>query len=206
MATQAVEVRGTYVEPERKSWPEIFDRFVPRREVGISADSNQRATKERIIQQRMEANPALDVWEAEESVRDDELPPTARDAARGILALRLGPTFCYLAFHGAGGAAQYLKVGVSRHPEQRLYGMATGNPLDCLWAFVCRVEHGRVARRIEARILAHLADHKRRGEWLETGQTDKAGAEALARQLSQFAKDIDSSAGDFEPLEYRDGR
>lgn len=189
---------------ERKFWPEMMERgfHVP---AGIAADTNQRKTKERIIAQRMEADPTLDAWEVDESVPDELLPPTAKQAARDIAAMRTGPTFVYLAFHGIQ-SAQYLKVGISRHPEKRLYGMATGNPLPCLWAFVAEIGDNRKAYAVEQRILRHLAEHKQRGEWLEVGSTDQDGAEALARQLTQFVRDISPGSGDFAPLEYGDGR
>jgi len=200
------QVAEVWEEGARKFWPEMIHRGAATIPAGIAVDSNQRATVERLIDRAMAENPMLEMWEAAESISQDALPETAKEAARRIASLRTGPTFVYLAFHGVDGIAQYVKVGISRHPEQRLYGMATGNPLDCLWAFTCRVGTAEAAYGVEQRIIRHLDAHKRRGEWLEVGQSDKDAAFALARQLTQFAKDICPSAEDFVPLEYRDGR
>ena len=164
-------------------------------------DANQQGAFERALQglAAYPADPELIAEAAAEAVR--ATIPTARDAARAIAAMRSDPTYCYLAFHGVGGVASFLKVGISRHPERRLYGMATDNPLDCLWAFVTKLPSGPRAYHVEQTLLRHMAAHKKHGEWLTVGRTDEHAAFALARQLSEVARGAEADACEFVPIQ-----
>lgn len=171
-------------------------------------DSNQQATAERVMDRLTINNPFADeAWIAQEAVRQarDNLP-TRKEAAEQIAQLRDGPAYCYLAFHGLDDIAQFVKVGMTRHPEQRLYGMATGNPLDCLWVFVCRAPTTRAAYHIEQTLLRHLSEHKRRGEWITLGSINAEAAAALARSMGDLAKSTEAEADGFVLLGYTDGR
>lgn len=171
-------------------------------------DSNQQHTFDNIVQRLFDTNPNGDPtdmirYAAEQARKELE---TAEVAARKIADIRKGPAYCYMAFHGLGATAQFAKVGMTRHPEQRMYDMATGNPLDCLWVFVCRASSVRAAYRIEQGLLRHLEPQKRRGEWITLGSLDADGAAALARSMSGLASTLDPESEGFELLSYRDGR
>lgn len=152
-------------------------------------DTNQQATFDRAVERMLDSDMTLQIDDANKialsMVRSNI--PTASQAANAIAAMRNGPTFCYLAFYGLDGIASYMKVGVSRHPERRMYDMGTGNPLDCLWVFCVRCASSKQAFATEKKLLRHLADHKRRGEWVEVGKTDRESATGLARQLTETA-------------------
>lgn len=169
------------------------------RELGANfqIDSNQQGMAERLMERIADGSPFEDMaWIAQEAVRQAESNlPTAREAAQQIAQLRDGPAYCYLAFHGLDGIAQFVKVGMTRHPERRMYEMATGNPLDCLWVYVCRAPTTALAYAMEQSLLRRMSEHKRRGEWITLGSIDTVAAAALAR-----------SCGDFELLGYTDGR
>ena len=171
-------------------------------------DPNQRKHAERILDNLTftESYPQMDelVGQAIESAL--ECVPTAREAAEQIASLRFGPSYCYLAFFGLDETANYMKVGMSRHPEQRLYSMGTDNPLDCLWVFVSRLPCTRAAFHVEQTLHRHLSEHRRKGEWFAIGNTELAGAEGLARQLFGVAQAAEPEAQDFTLLGTTDGR
>lgn len=171
-------------------------------------DHNQRKHAERVLDDLVftEPHPLMDelVDQAVQSAIDNV--PTAREAAEQIASIRFGPAYCYLAFFGLEGTASYMKIGMSKHPEQRLYSMGTDNPLDCLWVFVSRLPCTRAAFHVEQFLHRHLNEHRRKGEWFAIGNTDMAGAEGLARQLSSVALAAEDEAGDFILLGTTDGR
>lgn len=152
-------------------------------------DSNLRAMFDRVLQLLLDNNQDLELSEAKVIAGDMAAANlrTAKEVANAIASMRNGPTYCYLAFYGLGDTASFMKVGVSRHPERRMYGMATGNPLDCLWVYCLRAPASHIAFATEKNLLRHLKENKRRGEWLDVGKTDKEGANGLARQLSEVA-------------------
>lgn len=174
----------------------------------VVMDANQQRSYERVLtklQAEMGTGDDFDLeWEAAEITKG--LVPTARQAARAIADIRAAPAYCYLAFHGTDGEAQYLKVGMTTHPEQRLYSMATGNPLDCMWAYTCQLQSRREAYFVEQTILRHLSAHVRRGEWIGVGRLTKHESECMARSLSEVAKDAVPTCPDFSSFSYRDGR
>lgn len=169
-------------------------------------DPNQEATFDRAVAALVFANPDADSeWLAEEAAAiARETTPTARQAARRIAAMRTLPTYCYLAFYGVGDVAQYVKVGMTRHPEQRLSSLATHNPLPCLWVFVSELPSAPRAYAVEQGLLRHFADRRLHGEWIGVDATDADGAFALARQITQVARDYDSAATEFTAI--RGGR
>jgi hypothetical protein len=150
-------------------------------------DTNQRRTFDRLLARILQENPDLQITEAALLAGEEvqSLVPTAREAAQRIAEMRSGPTYCYLAFHGLGDRAAFLKVGMSAHPEQRLYGAATDNPLDRLWTFLARFPVRAKAYGAEQALLRHLRGHKRKGEWLDVENTDATGASRMAAQLSE---------------------
>ncbi|GAA5075584.1 GIY-YIG nuclease family protein [Lysobacter panacisoli] len=189
-------------------YPEVFEAVytdLPRLE---DLDSNQRGFAERLVDRLYMHYPEGDhdrlVEAAVKGARANLA--TARVAAKRIAELHNGPAYCYLAFYGLGGVANFVKIGMTRHPEKRLYGMATGNPLDCLWVYVSRLPVAKSAFRVEQELHRHLDPNKRRGEWFSVGETDAGGAAALARQLHAVAVDADRDASEFTLLGYRDGR
>jgi hypothetical protein len=170
-------------------------------------DSNHKAMAERYLDQIALDYPEIDPQEIVAraiAVAQANLP-TAKEAARNIAEMRKGAVYCYLAFYGLRGQCQFLKVGMTAHPEQRLYGIATGNPLDCLWVYISRLPTRGQAYRVEQSILRHLSDHKRRGEWIEVA-CDAEGAAGIAREMAGLAAGIYPEAGAFSILSYRDGR
>lgn len=172
-------------------------------------DANQRLAFESIVQ-NLYLSAGVDSVDDEldqEAARiAAECVATAEEAARKVAQLRTGPAYCYLAFYGLDEVASFAKVGMTRHPEQRLYGMATANPLDCLWVFVSKCEDARAAYHVEQSLLRRMAARKRRGEWLTIEATDRDGAEGLARQLTVLARDVEPGAAEFVLLGYTDGR
>lgn len=171
-------------------------------------DSNQRGFAERLIDRLYLHYPEGDDDRLVEAAVKGALANIASVpvAAKRIAELHNGSAYCYLAFYGLGGVASFMKVGMTRHPEQRLYNMATGNPLDCLWVFVSRLPVAKDAFKVEQALHKHLDPNKRRGEWFSVGETDGKAAEALARQLHVIASAADLNAGEFTLLGYTDGR
>lgn len=172
-------------------------------------DANQQPAFDRALERLSIAKPFTDEAdlraEAAEIARR-ELEP-AEAVARRIAEMRTSGAYCYLAFHGIGSLASFVKVGMTRHPEQRLYGLATGNPLDCLWVYVCKAQDSRAAYHIEQRLLRELEPHKRRGEWVSLGQgATAAEAREFAKTMTGIAKSAEERAGDFELFSYGDGR
>lgn len=191
-----------------------FEPITPEEEAELwfaspSLDANQQPAFERALERLLTANPNTDDYELKVQAAEiarAELA-SADVVARRIAAMRQGPSYCYLAFHGVGESALFVKVGMSRHPERRLYEMATGNPLDCLWAFVSKAVDSRAAYQVEQAILRELSGHKRRGEWISLGAgMGQAEAAKLANSMTGIAKAVESDAGDFEVFTYRDGR
>lgn len=172
-----------------------------------TVDANQAATFESLLQRAAINAPNVELEtlavSAAEAAR--EMVPTARDAALAIAEMRR-PAYCYLAFCGVGGRAQYVKIGMSIHPEKRLYGMATGSPLDCLWVYTADMPGRKAAYRAEQFLLRRMADHRRRGEWIEVGDLDAKGAASLARHLSQVLEQMDTASSRFALLGFTDGR
>lgn len=166
-------------------------------------DDNQRPFAERLIEQvAMSGQDYDDDATVDYAVQTAaRLVPTAREASKMIAGLRVGPAYCYLAFYGIGSTSQYAKVGMTNHPEKRLYGMSTSNPLDCLWAFIAQFPTRPKAYGAEQAILRELSEHKRRGEWIEVVASLDEAAE-MARQMSGLF----TGGVRFVPLSYRDGR
>lgn len=171
-------------------------------------DTNQEATFSRVLQRLFDTNPLADeTWLIQEAARQARASvETAASAAEQIAEMRSGPAYCYLAFHGMDGIAQFAKVGMSRHPERRLYGMATGNPLDCLWVYVCKLPTARAAYHVEQSLLRHMEAQRRRGEWITLGRIEQDAAAALARSMGELAQSLEPEAGEFAPLGSCDGR
>src|SRR5690348_12772036 len=132
-------------------------------------DGNQRLYAERLIETLIFQNPDGDHDKIRQyAIRQAlETMPTTQEAAQQVAAMRIGPCYCYLGFYGLRGVASYMKVGMTGHPEQRLYNIATGNPLDCLWVFTTKIPSRSVARQAELAMLRSYAGHKRRGEWID---------------------------------------
>lgn len=167
----------------------------------FGVDSNQQRTFDRVLARTLEESPDVQITEAAEIALEitQRLVPTAREAAARIAEMRAGPAYCYLAFYGLAESARYLKVGMSSHPEQRFCSAATDNPLDRLWTFIARFPVRTSAFGAERRLLSRLKAHKRRGEWLDVGETGYADARALARQISEVI------GAAFQPLEVARG-
>jgi hypothetical protein len=183
---------------------EAWEVAAPRLE---DLDSNQVPYAERAIDRMAMTNPTADeACVVAEAIRQAEANlATAKEAAERIAEMRDGPAYCYLAFYGLDDTANYMKVGMTRHPEQRLYHMATGNPLDCLWVFVSRLPVARAAFHVEKFLHRHLEAHRRRGEWFAVGNADWQAASALARQLYVVALEAEPEAREFTYLGYGDG-
>lgn len=171
-------------------------------------DANQRKHAERILDNLTFSEPYPQMDELVERAIASALEnvPTARDAAEQIASMRFGPSYCYLAFFGLDETANYMKIGMSKHPEQRLYSMGTDNPLDCIWVFTSRLPCTRAAFHVEQVLHRHMADHRRKGEWFAIGNTELSGAEGLARQLFSIALGAEPEAQEFALLGTTDGR
>lgn len=171
-------------------------------------DGNQRLYAERMIETLIFQNPEGDhdkirLYAIRQAL---EIVPTTREAAEQVAAMRVGPCYCYLGFYGLHGVASFLKIGMTGHPERRLYSFSTGNPLDCLWVFTTKIPSRTVARQAELAMLRSYADHKRRGEWVDVGRCEREGAEAIARELAVVVSEVTGQEANFSLLSYRDGR
>lgn len=171
-------------------------------------DDNQRLHAERTAQRLLLLEPDADATEivnyaVQRAARDI---PTTQQAVKAIAAMRKGPAYCYLAFHGMDGVAQFMKIGMTNHPERRMYGMATGNPLDCLWVFAGILPSRRAAYHVEQTLIRHMAEYRRRGEWIVVQNIDANLATSMARQLGMVAKEAEASFAEFKLLRYTDGR
>lgn len=171
-------------------------------------DDNQRLYAERTVRRLLALEPEADVTEiVNYAVNQAALDiPTTQQAVRAITAMRKGPAYCYLAFHGMDGVAQFMKIGMTNHPERRIYGMATGNPLDCLWVFAGVLPSRRAAYHVEQTLIRYMSEYRRRGEWIVVHNIDAELAMSMARQLGMVAKETESAFAEFKLLRYTDGR
>ena len=187
--------------------PEYWQERAADRDL-FELDDNQRLYAERIARRLMLLDPDADATEVVTyAVRQASANvPTTQQAVKAIAAMRRGPAYCYLAFHGMDGIAQFLKIGMTNHPERRIYGMATGNPLDCLWVFAGVLPSRRAAYHVEQTLLRHMSEHRRRGEWIVVRDVGAELAASMARQLGMVAKDAEPAFSEFALLRYTDGR
>jgi hypothetical protein len=164
-------------------------------------DTNQQVVFERILPGLYDQNPYADEVNLNQHAGEvaRATVPSVAEATRGIIEMRNGPTYCYLAFYGRSGESQYLKIGMTSHPESRLYGMATGNPLDCIAAYVAKFPTRSATYAAEQSLLRLLVSHKRRGEWIEV-TADYDAAAGMAGSLGG------AIGAEFAVLSYRDGR
>ena len=168
-----------------------------------SLDENQRMYAERLMVTLLIQNPDADQDELARYVAGETLAtvPTFKEAVRAISNMRADPCYCYLAFYGIGNTAQFLKIGMTKHPEQRLYGISTGNPLDCLWVYTAPFAGRHNAFGAEQTMLRHQSFRKRRGEWVNLDSCSEESSRELADHLG-----IVANGADFTMLTYRDGR
>lgn len=187
--------------------PEYWLERIAERDL-FELDDNQRLYAERIAQRLMFLEPDADTTEIVNYVvaQAAHNVPTTQQAVDAIAAMRKGPAYCYLAFHGLDKVARFLKIGMTNHPERRMYEMATGNPLDCLWVFAGKLPSRRAAFHVEQTLLRHMSEHRRRGEWIVVDSLNVALAESLARQLGMVARDAEDAFPGFSLLRYTDGR
>lgn len=187
--------------------PEYWGERVMYRDMGI-LDDNQRLRAERIVRRLLAQDPGAELDDVTNYAikQARETVPTIKQAAMAVAELRNGPTYCYLAFYGLRGVASFLKVGISNHPERRMYGIATGNPLDCLWVFAARFVSRSVARSVEQALIRHFSARKRRGEWLHLDGVSEEAATGMARQMGILAGEVSKSPVRFGLLGYTDGR
>lgn len=161
---------------------QLREWFVQERACGLSIDSNQAGLAQRISERLYSERPTAPDHELvqEANERAAEILPTAREAARGISLLRSGPAYCYLAFFGLKGRCRYVKVGMSAHPEGRVYGLTTGNPFDLLAIYACRFDSRAMAYGAEQTLLRAMDSIRCRGEWVEIEEcsADDLGAVA----------------------------
>lgn len=187
--------------------PEYWAERVADRDL-FELDDNQRLHAERIAQRLMFLDPDADATEIVTYAVKEALQniPTTREAVKAIAAMRKGNVYCYLAFHGLNGVAEFLKIGMTNHPERRIYGMATGNPLDCLWVFAGALPSRRAAYHVEQTLLRHMSEYRRRGEWIAVDNIGAELAASMARQLGMMAKEAEAAFSEFSLLRYTDGR
>lgn len=136
---------------------------------GRWVNSNQRAALERRLDSLDEAPDGEVEDEVFEAACADiaATVPTTRDVASAIAQMRAGPVYVYLAFFGLSGICKYVKIGMSNHPESRVYGFTTGNPFDFQAIYACKFPTRRAAYAAEQSLLRRMANNSRRGEWLE---------------------------------------
>jgi len=176
--------------------------FVQERASGLSIDSNQAGLAQRISERLYSERPTAPEHELvqEANERAAEVLPTAREAARGISMLRTGPTYCYLAFFGTKGRCRYVKVGMSSHPEGRVYSLTTGNPFDLLAIYGCRFVSRGEAFSAEQSLLRALESIHCRGEWVEIDECGADDIGAAAEGIAGALKMADGNRPRFEPL------
>ena len=173
-----------------------------------SLDGNQAIRAERIVRHLLTLDPSSDLEEATsyavKQARDSV--PTTKQAAMAVAEMRNGPTYCYLAFYGLDGCASFLKIGISNHPERRMYGIATGNPFDCLWVFAARFASRKIAYAVEQSLIRHFHSKKRRGEWFQIDGVDEVAARSIASDVGVFSSEVANGRAEFSLLGYTDGR
>jgi hypothetical protein len=169
-------------------------------EWGYGIDDNQAECAFRIARERLLDDPDVEAEDAFEEAKTHArtLVPTAHEAALEISALRNGPTFCYLAFFGLEGRAQFVKVGRSTHPERRIYSFTTGNPLDLLAIYARKFISRQEAHAAEQSILKAAKETSRRGEWLVI--EDGAEPAIVAERIGSAINCHNGGRDVFEPI------
>lgn len=173
--------------------------------LGLGVDSNQAALADRLADRYIEGCPDQDLHDLVNAAceRAAKLLPTRRQAAIDIADIRKGPVWCYLAFFGIGGRCKYVKVGMSSHPEMRIYGMTTGNPLDLTAIYACRFASRRQAYAAEQTLIHTLASIGRRGEWVEIDECAFADIPSVAQGMGSLIRTPNGERAVFEPILYK---
>lgn len=109
--------------------------------------------------------------------------------------------FVYLAFHGDGGHASHMKIGMAKDVRKRMSALYTGNPLPRLWVYAARIAGREVAQRIERELLLHMSKWRAEGEWVSVGGVNQASAEAITSSLAEVASLHTTQPVEFEIVE-----
>jgi hypothetical protein len=96
--------------------------------------------------------------------------------------------YAYLAFFGDGQQATYMKVGISKDPNERFKGLTTGNPLKLMWCFACDLANTAVALRVEKAVLHHFKEQRAQGEWVSIGPASYEAATQLVLRAKGVAE------------------
>jgi hypothetical protein len=171
-------------------------------ETGYGADANQSLYADRLAERILDDRQDLSPDEAADIaiVKARACIPTAHDAAQAIAAGRNGPAYCYLAFFGTANRCQYVKVGLSSHPERRMQSILTGNPLDLLALYACRQPTRALALAVEKSMLYATQSINCRGEWLRIDECDRANIPAAVDALAGGGAGPDGARLRFEPV------
>lgn len=86
---------------------------------------------------------------------------------------------------GGGGT----KVGVATDPERRLRQLAASSPLPLRLVLAVAARSQAQAHRIEAHVLARVADRRLHGEWF-SGEVTEAEATSLLKGCFEQASDL----------------
>jgi len=162
-------------------------------------DSNQTLAADRYIDVALQGSAVDGAIEIANSVALDSCP-TIKQAAQGIAELRKGITYCYLAFFGLNGRCKYVKVGMSTHPERRVYKLTTGCPLDLIAIYACPETSKKAAYRLEQSLLRNMNGISRRGEWLEIDECAAKDIADVAHGLAGASCMEDGSRPEFGPV------
>lgn len=95
--------------------------------------------------------------------------------------------YVYLAFHGEGDRANYMKVGIARNVGRRMTRVTQSSPLPRLWVWSAPFIGRHVARKVEAGLLDHMRASRTNGEWTSVGQISEGAAEAIVHSLAEVA-------------------
>lgn len=107
----------------------------------------------------------------------------------------------YLAFHGQGGRASHMKIGVAADVKKRMAALYTGNPLPRLWVFAAPLSSRMTAGKVEQALLAHMSVDRSSGEWVRVDGLSETAAVCVVESLAEVASMHTSHPVEFERVE-----
>lgn len=134
------------------------------------------------------------VVKAMSNLRNSCLPEAYVDGLQDELIQMIGQpipeearTYVYLAFHGAEGRAEYMKIGVAGNVRARMGGISTGNPLPLLWAYKAPFAGRHLALKVEKALLGHAGSDRVKGEWVKVAGLSESATCAVVDSLAEVA-------------------
>lgn len=113
-----------------------------------------------------------------------------QDELLEMVASRMATTIVYLAYHGEGERAAFVKVGIAGDIKARMRQIYTGNPLPRLWTFAAAFPSRAAARSVESALHLHLSSESSSGEWFRVHGMALDAATTFSESLAEVASNV----------------